>query len=181
MHGGARGSGGPRGDRNGNFKHGLWTVENVQMRKAVSLMIRHTRALLQELKSARVDPAAQRKAAPATFSRSSGGPQEGHRTVHRSGSAVGGSPHGMLLPCWEVRAARVQGGQPTVAVRPDAWGRISISDHPPLALAATENQKQIIVTSGIVSATSVECRGTLMRGPSAELGLQQRLLKVRGI
>jgi NADH dehydrogenase FAD-containing subunit len=29
MHGGARGSGGPQGDRNGNFKHGVWTRENV--------------------------------------------------------------------------------------------------------------------------------------------------------
>jgi hypothetical protein len=27
MHGGARGSGGPQGDRNGNFKHGVWTRE----------------------------------------------------------------------------------------------------------------------------------------------------------
>src|SRR6478609_4159121 len=62
IHGGARGSGGPRGDRNGNFKHGLWTVENVLMRKAVSLKIRQTRALLQELNSARVDPTAQRTA-----------------------------------------------------------------------------------------------------------------------
>jgi hypothetical protein len=25
MHGGAKGSGGPRGNRNGNFKHGLFT------------------------------------------------------------------------------------------------------------------------------------------------------------
>ena len=35
MHGGAKGSGGPRGDRNGNFKHGLWTRENVAARRAV--------------------------------------------------------------------------------------------------------------------------------------------------
>jgi hypothetical protein len=26
MHGGAKGSGGPRGSRNGNFKHGFWDV-----------------------------------------------------------------------------------------------------------------------------------------------------------
>jgi hypothetical protein len=37
MHGGARGSGGPRGDRNGNFKHGFWTVENVQDAKGREL------------------------------------------------------------------------------------------------------------------------------------------------
>ena len=122
MHGGARGCGGPCGDRNGNFKHGLWTVENVQMRKAASLMIRRTRALLQELKSARMDPAAQRKAAPATFSCVEPCSTRGPRTVPRSGSAVGGSPPGMRLPCWEVRSARVQGAQPTVAVRPGRMG-----------------------------------------------------------
>jgi len=33
MHGGASGSGGPRGDRNGNFKHGIWTYESVVLRK----------------------------------------------------------------------------------------------------------------------------------------------------
>ena len=32
MHGGAKGSGGPFGKRNGNFKHGLWTRENVAAR-----------------------------------------------------------------------------------------------------------------------------------------------------
>ena len=32
MHGGAKGSGGPRGERNGNYKHGLWTLEEVQAR-----------------------------------------------------------------------------------------------------------------------------------------------------
>jgi hypothetical protein len=33
MHGGAQGSGGPRGDCNGNFKHGLRTRESLEMRK----------------------------------------------------------------------------------------------------------------------------------------------------
>ena len=28
MHGGAKGSGGPPGSRNGNFKHGFWTTES---------------------------------------------------------------------------------------------------------------------------------------------------------
>jgi hypothetical protein len=37
MHGGARGSGGPQGDRNGNFKHGIWTRENVETRRISTL------------------------------------------------------------------------------------------------------------------------------------------------
>jgi glucans biosynthesis protein len=47
MHGGARGSGGPRGDHNGNFKQGLWTNEAVATRKAVRAKIREIKALLQ--------------------------------------------------------------------------------------------------------------------------------------
>ena len=46
MHGGARGSGGPRGDRNGNFKHGLSTRENVELRRAMGDKFREIRALL---------------------------------------------------------------------------------------------------------------------------------------
>ena len=46
MHGGARGSGGPRGDRNGNFKHGLWTRENVATRQIMRESVREIRALL---------------------------------------------------------------------------------------------------------------------------------------
>ena len=33
MHGGAKGSGGPRGNRNGNFKHGLFTGEAKAIRR----------------------------------------------------------------------------------------------------------------------------------------------------
>src|ERR1700757_219118 len=40
MHGGAKGSGGPRGDRNGNFKEGLWTRESVDQRKAMRARVR---------------------------------------------------------------------------------------------------------------------------------------------
>ena len=47
MHGGARGSGGPQGDRNGNFKHGVWTRENVETRRAARAQIREIRALLR--------------------------------------------------------------------------------------------------------------------------------------
>jgi len=47
MHGGARGSGAPRGNRNGNFKHGLWTRESVEMRKAARARVREIRAFLR--------------------------------------------------------------------------------------------------------------------------------------
>jgi hypothetical protein len=47
MHGGAKGSGGPGGDRNGNFKHGLWTRESVEMRKAARAKVREIRAFLK--------------------------------------------------------------------------------------------------------------------------------------
>jgi hypothetical protein len=47
MHGGAKGSGGPRGDRNGNFKHGLWTRESLKMRKAARAKVREIRAFLR--------------------------------------------------------------------------------------------------------------------------------------
>jgi hypothetical protein len=46
MHGGAKGSGGPRGARNGNFKHGLWTHESVELRKAMGVKFQEIRALL---------------------------------------------------------------------------------------------------------------------------------------
>jgi ribosomal protein L32 len=47
MHGGAKGSGGPRGDRNGNFKRGLWTRESVEMRKAARAKVREIKAFLK--------------------------------------------------------------------------------------------------------------------------------------
>ena len=37
MHGGAKGSGGPGGERNGNFKHGLWMVLRTERRVAASM------------------------------------------------------------------------------------------------------------------------------------------------
>ena len=49
MHGGAKGSGGPRGDHNGNFKHGLWTHENLATRRAVRAKVREIRGLLQAI------------------------------------------------------------------------------------------------------------------------------------
>lgn len=47
MHGGAKGSGGPRGDRNGNFKHGLWTRESLEMRETMRAKVREIRTLLR--------------------------------------------------------------------------------------------------------------------------------------
>jgi glucans biosynthesis protein len=47
MHGGAKGSGGPRGDRNGNFRHGLWTRENLETRKTARAKIREISAFLR--------------------------------------------------------------------------------------------------------------------------------------
>src|SRR3954452_23723488 len=53
MHGGAKGSGGPRGDRNGNFKHGLWTRESIATRRSTRAKVREIRALLQATGSGR--------------------------------------------------------------------------------------------------------------------------------
>ena len=47
MHGGAKGSGGPRGERNGNFRHGLRTRENVERRKALRALVSEVRTLIR--------------------------------------------------------------------------------------------------------------------------------------
>jgi hypothetical protein len=47
MHGGAKGSGGPRGDRNGNYKRGLYTRENQSIRRAMRAKVREIQALIQ--------------------------------------------------------------------------------------------------------------------------------------
>ena len=44
MHGGAKGSGGPRGKRNGNFRHGLCTRE-------AKAILANMRATLREIKA----------------------------------------------------------------------------------------------------------------------------------
>jgi hypothetical protein len=43
MHGGAPGSGGPKGARNGNYKHGRYTAEAIASRRWVSEKIRAAR------------------------------------------------------------------------------------------------------------------------------------------
>jgi len=43
------GGGGPKGKRNGNYKHGLFTAENVQMRRTISALLRASRQSLAAL------------------------------------------------------------------------------------------------------------------------------------
>jgi hypothetical protein len=40
MHGGAHGSGAPKGERNGNYRHGFYTGEAITERRAVRALIR---------------------------------------------------------------------------------------------------------------------------------------------
>jgi len=40
MHGGAKGSGGPCGERNGNYRHGLRTKEAVAERQQAKALVR---------------------------------------------------------------------------------------------------------------------------------------------
>ena len=58
MHGGAEGSGGPKGARNGNYKHGRYTAETIATRRWVRDQIREVRALTKRLRhfSAGDDP-----------------------------------------------------------------------------------------------------------------------------
>jgi hypothetical protein len=55
MHGGAKGSGGPPGNRNGNFKHGLWTHEAKTIRNVVRAKVRELKGLIQAAKPPRPD------------------------------------------------------------------------------------------------------------------------------
>jgi glucans biosynthesis protein len=50
MHGGARGSGGPPGRRNGNFKHGIYTRENIAERHLASRLIRDVKRRLKTIR-----------------------------------------------------------------------------------------------------------------------------------
>ena len=43
------GGGGPKGKRNGNYKHGLFTAENVHMRRTISALVRASRQSLADL------------------------------------------------------------------------------------------------------------------------------------
>jgi hypothetical protein len=50
MHGGAKGSGGPKGRRNGNYKHGRYTAESRQTRQRATDQWREARALMKRLR-----------------------------------------------------------------------------------------------------------------------------------
>ena len=50
MHGGAKGSGGPKGTRNGNYKHGRYTAEKIATRQWLREKIREVRALTRTLR-----------------------------------------------------------------------------------------------------------------------------------
>ncbi|WP_081928679.1 HGGxSTG domain-containing protein [Microvirga sp. BSC39] len=39
LHGGAAGSGAPKGDRNGQYKHGRYTAEAVEERRAIAELL----------------------------------------------------------------------------------------------------------------------------------------------
>jgi hypothetical protein len=50
MHGGAPGSGGPKGSRNGNYKHGRYTAEAITSRRWVRQLIRDVKAMAKSLR-----------------------------------------------------------------------------------------------------------------------------------
>jgi hypothetical protein len=50
MHGGAPASGGPKGPRNGNYKHGRYTAEAVASRRRLRQYVRDLRALTKRLR-----------------------------------------------------------------------------------------------------------------------------------
>ena len=43
MHGGARGSGAPKGEANGMYRHGGWTKEAVELRRRAAALLRTIR------------------------------------------------------------------------------------------------------------------------------------------
>ena len=51
MHGGAAGSGGPKGARNGNYKHGRYTAETIATRRWLREKIREVRALTRRFET----------------------------------------------------------------------------------------------------------------------------------
>ena len=48
MHGGAHGSGAPRGNKNA-LKSGLYTVESLELRRHVAQLTRESRKIIQEM------------------------------------------------------------------------------------------------------------------------------------
>jgi hypothetical protein len=50
MHGGAQGSGGPKGARNDNYKHGRYTADTIATRRWLRERIREVRTLTKGLR-----------------------------------------------------------------------------------------------------------------------------------
>jgi hypothetical protein len=50
MHGGAAGSGAPKGRRNGKYRHGGFTAEAIDERRCLASLIRESRDLLSRLR-----------------------------------------------------------------------------------------------------------------------------------
>jgi hypothetical protein len=50
MHGGAPGSGGPKGSRNGNYKRGLYTADAIASRRWLRQQVRQVKALTKTLR-----------------------------------------------------------------------------------------------------------------------------------
>jgi hypothetical protein len=50
MHGGAAGSGAPKGKRNGKYRHGGYTAEAIAERKRLALLVRDSREFLSQLR-----------------------------------------------------------------------------------------------------------------------------------
>jgi hypothetical protein len=50
MHGGAPGSGGPKGPHNGNYKHGRYTAEAIASRRWLRQCIRDVKELIKRLR-----------------------------------------------------------------------------------------------------------------------------------
>jgi hypothetical protein len=46
MHGGAKGSGAPKGEANGNYQHGSFTCEAIQERRLIQKVIRQAKSML---------------------------------------------------------------------------------------------------------------------------------------
>jgi hypothetical protein len=73
LHGGAEGSGAPPGERNGAYRHGLYTREAIAERKMMRALIRSfredARAALSELPARAPDPREEVPEAPGSAAR----------------------------------------------------------------------------------------------------------------
>ncbi|MFC5081786.1 HGGxSTG domain-containing protein [Microvirga arabica] len=49
MHGGAKGSGAPKGAANGNYRHGTFTCEAIESQRAIRRLIQQAKSMLTRL------------------------------------------------------------------------------------------------------------------------------------